>query len=197
MKYIFFWALSAISVCAFLTAAPPYVIDTLKGKTKPERATWFIWSVLGVIAFVAQFRLGATLSLLFTGLDAFGSISVFLLSLHYGVGGWTKLDKIALAVAGFGVFAALLGRKPLFAIIGVLLADASGSILTIRKAFFMPDTETTISWWLVSVGALCSVLLVRSWDISLLLYPTYLFVVNGSVPCSQALGRWRAKHQIG
>jgi len=190
MPYIFFWVLSAISVCAFLLAAPPYIVDTLKGKTKPERATWFIWSVLGSVAFVAQMQLGATWSLLFTGLDTAGCMLAFALSIRYGVGGWTMLDKIALAIAAVGVAVSVLAHAPVVALLGVIAADASGSFLTIRKAFLMPDSETTISWLLVSVGALCSILLVRSLDVVLILYPAYLLVANAGVVLAQQVGWW-------
>ena len=189
MSHVFFWVLSVISVCAFLLAAPPYIVDTLKGKTKPERATWFIWSVLGVIAFIAQMQLGATWSLLLTGLDTAGCVLAFMLSLRYGVGGWTMLDKIALGIAAAGVAVSMLVHAPIVALLGVIAADASGSFLTIRKAFLMPDSETTISWLLVSVGALCSILLVRSQDVSLMLYPAYLLVANAGVVVAQAFGK--------
>src|SRR5581483_188143 len=188
MPHIFFWVLSAISVCAFLLAAPPYIVDTLKGKTRPERATWFIWSVLGVIAFVSQLQLGATWSLHFTGLDTAGCMLAFSLSIRYGVGGWTMPDRIALAIAAVGVVISVLAHAPIVALLGVIAADASGSFLTIRKVFLMPDSETTISWLLVSVGALCSILLVQSLDVVLMLYPAYLLVANGSVVIAQVLG---------
>lgn len=142
-----------------------------------------------MIAFIAQMQLGATWSLLFTGLDTAGCVLAFMLSLRYGVGGWTRLDKTALVVAGCGVAVSLVVHAPIVALLGVIAADASGSFLTIRKAFLMPDSETTISWLLVSVGALCSILLVRSLDVSLMLYPAYLLVANAGVVAAQASGR--------
>jgi hypothetical protein len=197
MPRVVLLALSAVSVLAFIFAAPPYIIDTLRGKTKPERAAWFIWSVLGVIAFVAQLELGATWSLLFTGLDTAGCILAFLLSLRYGVGGWTLLDKVALGIAASGVVISLAAHAPIVALGGVILADTSGSFLTIRKTFLMPESETTISWLLVSLGALCSLLLVGTLNVRLLLYPAYLFVANASIVLAQRLGRmyYRAKQR--
>lgn len=188
MPRILLFVLSAMSVGAFLLAAPPYIIDTIRGKTKPERATWFIWSVLGTIAFIAQLDLGATWSLLFTGLDTLGCVCAFFLSLRYGIGGWTFLDKIALGVAAFGVAVSLITHAPIVALGGVIAADASGSFLTIRKTYHMPDSETTISWLLVSIGAGCSLLLVRSLKVGLLLYPIYLFMANAGVVVAQRIG---------
>ena len=181
--------LAALSVIFFLIAAPPYIFDTVRGKTKPQRATWFIWSVLGIIAFVSQANLGATWSLVFSGSDALGSILIFGLSIKYGVGGWARLDKIALIVAAVGVIVSFIAREPVIAILGVILADVSGTILTIRKTYGAPDTETTISWLLVGTGALTGVLAVGKFNIALLLYPGYLMLANYAIPCTQFIGR--------
>ncbi len=66
----------------------PYVLDTLKGSTKPERATWFIWSVLTTILLFAQLAKGATNSIWLTVVQTFGPILIFLLSIKYGEGGF-------------------------------------------------------------------------------------------------------------
>src|SRR5260370_26682229 len=116
-----FQILAVISVLLFLSAAPPYILDTIHGKTKPERATWFIYATLGVIAFISQVQLGAQWSLIFAGFDALGSIVVLTLSLKFGVGGWTVLDRAALIVAAVGVSIAVLAHQPIIAILGVLL----------------------------------------------------------------------------
>jgi hypothetical protein len=181
--------LAVLSVVFFLLASPPYIIDTLKGKTKPERATWFVFSVLGIIAFISQAKLGATWSLVFSGMDTVGSLIVFSLSINYGVGGWTVLDRIALSVAACGVAVALWAHQPLIALVGDLLADISGTVLTIYKTFRAPDSETTISWLLVGTGAFTGVLAVGSFNIALLLYPVYIMFANYSVPVAQAVGR--------
>lgn len=181
--------LAALAVVLFLAAAPPYILDTVRGKTKPERATWFIWSVLGIIAFVSQVGLGAQWSLVFAGLDALGSVITFSLSLKFGVGGWTLLDRVALTIAAVGVVISLIAHEPVIALLGVILADVSGTILTIRKTFLAPNTETTISWLLVGTGALSGVLAVGKLDWALILYPAYLMVANYCIPITQITSR--------
>jgi len=181
--------LAILSVVCFLLAAPPYIFDTVRSKTKPERATWFIFSVLGIIAFISQAKLGATWSLVFSGTDAFGSVIVFLLSIKFGVGGWAWHDKLALVVASIGTVISLVVQQPIIALLGVILADISGTVLTIRKTFYAPDTETTFSWLVVGCGALTGMFAVGSFDIALLLYPTYLLVANWAVPATQLIGR--------
>src|SRR5258708_757111 len=116
-----------LSGLIMLFGGPPYVIDIFKGKTKPQRTTWFIWSVQGLIAFGSQMSLGAQWSLVFAGLDAVGDLAVFLLSLKFGVGGgWRRIDVGALAIACVGLVASVVARAPLIALLGVILADFAG-----------------------------------------------------------------------
>lgn len=49
----------AISTAAYL----PYIRDTYLGHTSPEPASWLIWSVLELIAFLGQVFEGASVSL--------------------------------------------------------------------------------------------------------------------------------------
>ena len=182
----FFTILSTILV---LAAFPPYVIDTIRGKTRPERATWFIFSILGIIAFISQLALGATWSLVFSGFDTAASIVVFILSITYGVGGYTKLDISALTVAITGAFVAVFAHEPIVSLIGVIVADLSGVALTIKKVYEYPKSETTISWVLVGTASLFGALSVSKLAFGTLLYPIYLMLVNYAVPIVQVLRR--------
>lgn len=178
-----------IETILIIAAAPPYIIDTLKRKTKPERATWLILSVLSVIGFIAELKVGVNWGLVFLGLDAATSITVFALSIPFGVGGSTPLDRYALAIASLGVIVALVVDKPIVALFGTILADIAGTSLTIRKAYLEPSTETTISWLLVGVAACFSVLAIGKIEFALLVWPVYLAVANLAVPAAQGIGR--------
>src|SRR5450631_872873 len=98
--------LESIGVASGVLAAGsyvPYVQDMVKGKVKPERASWLIWAVLAAIAFSSQYAKGATQSLWFTGLDSFGAAVVFFLALKFGIGGMTTRDVGALIAAAVGL----------------------------------------------------------------------------------------------
>ena len=183
-----------LSGVILIAGAPPYLIDILKGKTRPERATWFIWSVLGTIAFFSQLSLHGNWSLVFVGLDGLGSIIVFLLALKYGVGGWTRLDKVALAIAATGLGISFIARSPTIALSGVVLADMSGLALTVRKTFQDPSSETTITWFFIGTSALLGTLSVGKLQFNLLLYPVYLMLGNYLVLVAKYSGLAFRKH---
>ncbi|TAH35843.1 hypothetical protein EYC59_01430 [Candidatus Saccharibacteria bacterium] len=182
-----------------LIGAPFYLRDILRGHTRPERTTWLIWSVLAVIAFVSQLKLGARWSLVYVGLTALGGLTVYLLSLKYGTDGWKGGDKIALVIAGVGIALALAMRSPEMAIFGVMIADFAGAVLTIQKAYRRPGSETTVTWVLAGVAWLLTTLSVGSRRFDLVMYPLYMAAICFAVPVAQAFGRLRlaARRRLG
>jgi hypothetical protein len=189
--------LTLFSVVFILAAGPPYFLDILRKKTKPQRATWLIFTVLGLIAFISQLQLGATWSLVFLGLDTLGSLSVLILAIPYGVGGFNLLDRYAMGVATAGVLVAILAGKPIIALLGVMAADLAGAVPTIRKAYLAPESETTLSWLLVGTAAALGAFTVGKMDLSLLLFPIYLTLIQYAIPLAQLFGRMKAKNSAG
>ncbi|MBW4061426.1 hypothetical protein HJC99_02550 [Candidatus Saccharibacteria bacterium] len=183
---------------ALLLAAsgPSYFISTIKGQMKPQRATWFIWAVLGVTALVSQVALGGTWSVVFTAVDSLGNILMFLLALKYGVGGWNRLDKIALVIAGVGIIVSIVVRQQLIALVGVIVADAASASLTIRKAYLDPASEDPLAWLLVGLSAVCALIAVGRIDVQLLIYPIYLALANFGVVVAQRVGFRRVAGRV-
>jgi hypothetical protein len=92
------------SSVVFLAGCFPYIRDILRKTTIPERAPWFIWTVLGIISFFALLAEGATWSLFLIGAFVLGDLLIFGLSLKYGSGGLRKRDLVALVVSGIGLY---------------------------------------------------------------------------------------------
>jgi hypothetical protein len=179
---------AVLSGIVVIIGGPPYLYDILKGRTKPERTTWFIWTVLGSIAFVTQVQLGAHWSLLFAGLNVAGNLAVFLLSIKFGVGGWKRIDIAALLIACVGLVLSFVTRSPLVALWGVIVADAAGTVPTLYKTYLMPKSETTITWLALGTSSLLAIFSVGSWKFSLLLYPVYITLSNYIVVAAQIAG---------
>ncbi len=171
----------------------PYLRDILKGTTKPERASWFIWAVLGVIAFFSQLAEGATNSLWLNGLDTLGSLLIFLFSIKTGVGGLAKRDIASLIFAAVGLVLWFLTKEPLVALIIIVLIDFAGAILTILKAYEKPETETLSTWVIVAISGFIASLSVGETNFALLLYPIYIGSINGATAVAILLGRKRKK----
>lgn len=179
-----------LSGAVILFGGPPYLYDILKGKTKPQRTTWFIWTFLGVISFTSQLKLGAHWSLVYVGLNVIGNLAVFLLSLKYGTGGWRKLDILALVIASIGVAMSFVFTSPLLALTGSIVADFAGTVLTLYKSYLDPSSETSITWFFLGTSSLFAAFAVGKWNFALLLYPLYICLSTYGVLVAQWLGKF-------
>lgn len=176
-----------------LSAYPPYIRDMFKGTTRPERASWLIWTVLAIIALSSQIASHARWSLPMVIAQTIGVTAVFFLSLKFGYGGLKKRDIISLVVAGLGLIGWAVTNKPVIALICVVVVDAAGAWLTTYKAYKKPSSETLITWKLDSISNFLGLLAVGSLNSSLLLYPAYLLLANGSVVVAIYAGHKRDK----
>jgi hypothetical protein len=167
----------------------PYIRDILFHTTKPERASWLIWLVLGFIAFFSQLAEGATWSLWLTGIDTIGVFLVFVLSIRYGVGGVTKRDIIALIAAGIGLILWYFTQHAAIALLITILIDVTGVSLTVIKAYEDPTSETLSTWVIIAIAGLLGMISVGKFDIILLSYPFYIFLANFVVAIAILLGR--------
>ena len=63
--------LLTLSAVIMIVAVVPYLIDVVRQKTKPRVVTWFIWTVLMLIAGFAAVDAGATASAVISFTSAF------------------------------------------------------------------------------------------------------------------------------
>lgn len=185
--------LGYVSAAFIVLSFVPYLRDIFKGTTKPERASWFIWSVLGCIIFFSQIAKGASASSLwFTGSQTLGDLTIFLFALKYGFGGFLRRDIVALAAAGLGLVLWYLTNEAGVALLLAIFIDATGALLTIVKSYHHPNTETLTAWLLTAIGGALAVLAVGSFDKLLLAFPLYTTGINLSIAMAMVLGRKRA-----
>lgn len=167
----------------------PYIRDIFRLETKPERGSWFIWTVLGFIAFFSQLAKGATDSLWLTVGQTASVLIIFLLSLKYGYGGLGKRDIRALVGAGVGLILWYLTREASFALIFVILVDSIGTLLTLLKAYKDPGSETLSTWIMSGTSGIFGMLAVGSLNPILLVYPIYIVLANYVIVGAILLGK--------
>jgi len=172
----------------------PYAKDILQHKVKPHRSTFFIWLILGLIAVFSQFAKGATNSLWLPGLETFGGLVIFILSIKYGIGGFNKRDYIALFIATLGLIVWYFTKEAAIALYLVIFVDAVGGYLTLHKTYSHPETETPLAWILSAIGAVFTTFSVGSSNIILLSYPVFLILSNIAVVVAIQMG-YQNKHK--
>lgn len=133
----------------------PYIVSILRGHTKPERASYLIWFIVDVISIISYISVGAR-STVWTGLVfCLTGFLVLVLSIKHGVGGFSKFDLgcLLLALAGTAIWVG--SSNALVALYFLTFVKFIGYVPTIKKAYFLPKTENTLSW---SLAAFASVL---------------------------------------
>lgn len=179
-----------------IVAVFPYIRDILKGKTKPERASWFIWTVLGSIAFFSQLEKGATNSLWMVGTSTVCVLIVSILSIKFGSGGFAKRDKISLLIAAIGLLLWFFTKEAAIALFITIIIDLTGSFLTVVKSLEDPESETISTWIIAFISGIFAALSVGEWSFILLVYPLYIFLANFAVVVAILLGKNRKKYPI-
>ncbi len=175
-------------------AFAPYIRDTFTRRTKPVRSSWLIWSVLSAIAFASQFHEGATASLWYAGVQAGGTIFVFVLSLFLGMGRFlSSEDVIVLLIAGFALIIWYFTSNAAYALTISIGISLLGGSVTIRKAYLDPARETMFMWAASLVASLLAIGSVGAFDPVLLAYPVYLLVLNAGIVFAIILGRARRR----
>lgn len=178
-----------LSIFAYL----PYIIETLKGHTQPQRSSWMIWSILSGISFFSQVSEGATDSLWFAGVQASGTMIVSLLSIRFGTGSFlNRADSFILMGAAFGLYLWHLTDSAVYALAISIGISLLGGVLTVTKAYHSPDSESILSWSVSFSATIFALLSVGRLDPVMLAYPLYLFVLYGAIISAMLLGRMKA-----
>lgn len=158
-----------------------YLFTILRGGTKPNRATWWIWTVVGVMLGASYYSSGGRHTIWVPLGYIIGPFAVAILSIKYGEGGWTWFDRYCLFAAGASVVLWVIFRSPFIALLINLCTDFIGALPTIRKAYRDPASENRIAWALVFLGNTVNLFAVESWTVAIALYPIYIFMGTGSI----------------
>lgn len=161
-----------------IVGAIPYMWHICRGNVRPERVSWFVWTVVLLLAVWGYRSSGATDSIWFLVGDLLVTGLTFLLSLWRGRGGWTKLDVACLTIALCSLALWQFSGVELFILWGAMMADMAAAVPTIVKSLQDPRSENVTAYMCASAGALCGFMAVGKWSLGLLLYPAYLFLVN-------------------
>src|SRR5665213_2181309 len=90
----------------------PYIIATLKGTTKPNKATWIIWMVVGGLLASSYVASGDHASMWLPIGYFIGPLLVAILSFKFGYSEWTRLDKVCLVAALLSLIPWFLSKNP-------------------------------------------------------------------------------------
>ncbi|MFZ6034669.1 MAG: hypothetical protein ACOYUB_00770 [Patescibacteria group bacterium] len=169
-----------VGAIIFLIGSAGYVIDTVKGLVKPNRVTWFIWSLAPLIAFAAQVKQGIGMESLMTLVIGLVPVMVFAASFINRKSYWKieKLDVICGLLSIVGLVLWQLTKVGNVAIFFSLLADFLAFLPTMIKSYRHPETENYLLYLANSIFALLTLLTIKDWNFANYSFPLYIFLAT-------------------
>ena len=166
-----------ISIIAYLL----YNLSILRHQTKPNKATWIILTLVGLLILISYYLEGARETIWVPIAYVVGPLIIAVLAIKWGEKGWSRLDKICLAGSGISILFWFFTNSALLTLLINILIDFLALLPTIKKSYNRPETEDRVAWLLETIASVINILAIKTWIFSIYIYPIYLIVVNGVI----------------
>lgn len=158
-----------------------YIFSTLQGKTKPNRATWWILTLVGLMIATSYYAGGARDTIWVALSYVLGPAIIAVLSLKYGEGRWERLDQLCLTGALISAAIWYLSESALLVLFINILMDFLGLLPTIKKSYLRPEGENRAAWTLESFSGVLNMFAIERWTFAIAFYPMYLLILNVTI----------------
>jgi hypothetical protein len=160
-----------------------YLVDTVKGKIRPNRVSFLLWSIAPFIAFAAQIKQGVGLESLMTFSTGFLPLTTFIASFVNKKAEWkiTRFDLVCGALSILGLILWLITKVGNIAITFSILADGLAAIPTIVKAYKYPDTELAWPWIATVFGVVLTLLTLSEWTFANSGFIIYILLIDALI----------------
>lgn len=157
-----------------------YLIDTLKGKVKPNRVSFLLWSLAPLIAFFAEIKQGVGMQALMTFVVGFLPLTIFIASFVNKKAEWklTGFDLMCGALSIVGLVLWYITKSGNIAIIFSILADGLAALPTVVKSFNYPETESAWPYFASTISAILTLLTVKVWNLANIGFPLYIILIT-------------------
>jgi hypothetical protein len=157
-----------------------YVRDTWRGVTSPNRVTWSLWGLEGVLAFGVELQQHVGLASLMTLMLGLGPCVVVLASFRNPQSVW-KIDAFdvvcgVISLAGLAFWAFV--HEPTVALVAFVGADQVAALPTVRKSWFAPRTESPRVFIMGSLNCGITILTLKFFSTAGALFPGCVVVTD-------------------
>ncbi len=157
-----------------------YVRDTLRGDTSPNRVTWGLWAIEGVLGFAVEIQQHVGLASVMTLMLGFVPVVVILASLKSPRGVWKigRFDVVCGCIAMVGLVFWGVVNQSTVALVAFVAADQVAALPTVRKAFLAPTSESPRLFFLGFVNCGITLLTLRHFTTGGALFPGCVLVTD-------------------
>lgn len=156
-----------------------YLYGTVKGTTKPNRVTWFLWSFAPLLAFFAELNQGVGIQSLMTFMVGFNPLLIFIASFINKKSQWkiTRFDLFCGTLSIVGILLWYLSKNSNIAIIFSILADGMAGVPTVVKSFKYPETESYYVYLGGAFSAAVTLFTIDNWNLAHFGFPLYILAI--------------------
>lgn len=157
-----------------------YLIDTIKGKVKPNRVSFILWALPSLIAFAAALKDGGGIETLMTFSVGFFPLLIFFASFVNKKSVWklSTFDLTCGALSLVGLVLWLITKEGNLAVLFSIISDGLASIPTVIKAYKHPETESAWPWMAPVVGIVMTLYTLPNWTFINSAFIIYVLMVN-------------------
>lgn len=169
-----------IGISSLLALVSPliYSVAIFKGEAKPHRTTRLVLLLITSLTTASLFAQNNQVAIWLAAASTFQSSLIFILSIKYGMGGWSKIDILCLGIALFGILLWKTTNDPTLALYAAIAADFTGMVPALIKTYRFPKTEVWSFYLLDVFAALFSLLALKIWTLQEYSYPVYIMIIN-------------------
>lgn len=175
----------------------PYTISIFRGTVKPNRISWFIWSVIGFAFWLITPATADEVTKMLTVIFMVNPTIIFILTLFKGE--YIKPDRLEVFSLIVGLSAILIwyvfrNSSGILPIVIAISADFFALLPTLRFVISTPDEEAPLAWIFFFLGSLIAVFGVEQYTLESLLLPVYMTL--GAFSVVFPLVRYRIRMKI-
>lgn len=189
--------LGVISQFILAISIVPYVISIFRGTVKPNRISWFIWSIIGFAFWLITPPTADEATKMLTVIFMINPTIIFILTIFKGKNiKPDNLEKFSLIIGISSILVWYLFKDSsgVFPITIAIFADLCALIPTLRFVFRTPDEETPLTWIFFFLGSLITVFAIENYTLESILLPVYMTI--GSFFVVFPLVQYRIKMKI-
>lgn len=172
-------------------ATIPYVIDIIKGRARPARSTRILFLLLITVTLIVQSREFTSAVLLLTIGELATQAVLFLASIKYGMGGFTRLDIACYCAFFLSLSAYILTSNATLSLTLLIVTGSIAFLPTLVKIWRDPSSDTWMVFVVGGMAAAAASLLAHSTSSYIeLVFPAYIFISNTLAALPILLSIW-------
>jgi hypothetical protein len=163
-----------------LAGCSAYIRDTLSGKTKPNRVSFLLWSLILFIGTAAEFSDGVRWAAVPVFMSGFCPFMVLAASFVNKNAYW-KLQSFDYICGFLSLLAVVLWRfthQPSVAIVFAIAGDLLAALPVLKKSWTDPETESRIAFVCGAFAAATSFFAIQEWKFTEYAFPAYIVAID-------------------